>query len=248
MKTPLSKEEFTLIRQAGSILRDCMDELSKEIKEGVNTKTLEEKADEFITSRNAKAAFKGYKGFPASICASRNNVVVHGIPSEKEVLADGDIISIDVGTEYKGYFADSAKTFAIGKVSEEAKRLISVTQEALTRGIEMAKSGNHVRDISQAIQSFVESNGFNVVRAFVGHGIGRKIHEAPEVPNFCQSSKKGPVLEDGMVLAIEPMVIAGASNVRILDDGWTAVTKNGALSAHFEHTVIVNGGRPEIIT
>ena len=247
MKTPLSKEELTLIRKAGSILRDCIEELSKEIREGVNTKTLEQKADEFMASRNAKAAFKGYKGFPASICTSRNNVVVHGIPSEKEVLRDGDIISVDVGAEYEGYFADSAKTFVVGKVSKEAQRLISVTQEALTRGIEMAKSGNHIKDISRAIQSFVESNGFNVVRTFVGHGIGRKIHEAPEVPNFCQPHK-GPLLEDGAVLAIEPMVNAGTGDVRILDDGWTAVTEDGRLSAHFEHTVIIDGGSPEIIT
>lgn len=224
-----------------------MEQLSKEIKEGVNTKTLEQKADEFMASRKAKPAFKGYKGFPASICTSRNNVVVHGIPSEKEVLRDGDIISVDVGTEYEGYFADGAKTFVVGKASEEAERLISVTEEALTRGIEMAKSGNYVKDISRAIQSFVESNGFNVVRAFVGHGIGRKIHEAPEVPNFCQSHK-GCLLQDGAVLAIEPMVNAGTGNVRILDDGWTAVTEDGRLSAHFEHTVIVNGENPEIIT
>ncbi len=247
MKTPLSKEEFTLIRKAGSILRDCMEELSKEIREGVNTKTLEQKADEFMVSRNAKAAFRGYKGFPAGICTSRNNVVVHGIPSEKEVLRDGDIISIDVGAEYEGYFADSAKTFVVGRVSKVAQRLISVTQEALTRGIEMAKSGNHIKDISRAIQSFVESSGFNVVRTFVGHGIGRKIHEAPEVPNFCQPHK-GRLLEDGAVLAIEPMVNAGTADVRILDDGWTAVTEDGALSAHFEHTIIINGGSPEIIT
>ena len=225
-----------------------MEELAKEIKEGINTKTLERKADEFITSRNARAAFKGYKGFPAAICASRNNVVVHGIPSEKEVLRDGDIISIDVGAEYEGYFADSAKTFAIGKVSKEAERLISVTQDALTKGIEMAKSGGYVQDISRAIQSFVESNGFNVVRALVGHGIGRKMHEAPEVPNFCQPHNKGPLLEDGAVLAIEPMVNAGASDIRILDDGWTAVTKDGRFSAHFEHTVIVSGEKAEIIT
>jgi methionyl aminopeptidase len=247
MKTLLSQEEFTLMRKAGSILKDCMEELSKEIKEGVNTKMLEKKADEFITSQNAKAAFRGYKGFPASICASRNNVVVHGIPSEKEVLRDGDIISIDVGAEYKGYYADSAKTFTIGKSSEEAERLISVTQEALTKGIEMARSGNYVRDISRAIQTFVESNGFNVVRAFVGHGIGRKIHEPPEVPNFYQS-RKGCLLEDGMALAIEPMVNAGTGDIKILEDGWTAVTKDGALSAHFEHTIIINGGKPEVIT
>lgn len=243
----MTKDQLDLIRKAGSILKDCMSFLSGEIKEGVNTKMLEVKADEFITSRNAKAAFRGYKGFPAGICASRNNVVVHGIPSEKEVLKDGDIISIDVGAEYEGYFADSAKTFMVGRISEEAERLISVTKEALTRGIEKAKSGNHVQDISWAIQSFVESNGFSVVRAFVGHGIGEKIHQAPEIPNF-GSPHKGRIIEDGQVLAIEPMVNVGTSDVKILDDGWTALTKDGQLSAHFEHTVIINGEDAEIVT
>lgn len=243
----MSKEEIDLVRKAGSIVRGCMEVLSKEINDGVSTKTLEKKADGFIASRNARAAFRGYKGFPSSICTSRNNVVVHGIPDENEILKNGDIMSIDVGVEYEGYFADAAMTFAVGKISPDRKRLISVTEEALYKGIKMAKTGNRVQDISWAIQSFVESNGFNVVRAFVGHGIGKALHEEPEVPNFGEPHK-GALLEDGMALAIEPMVNAGKGDVEILDNGWTAVTKDGRLSAHFEHTVISNGKKPEIVT
>lgn len=245
--TLLSKEELSAVRKAGSILRKCFEAISGEIKEGVSTKAIERKTDEFITKMNARPAFRGYKGFPAAICASRNDVVVHGIPKENEILKSGDVISIDAGVEYKGCFADSAKTFAVGAISEEAKRLIRVTLEALSRGIERAKANNRVQDISWAIQSFVESNGFSVVRAFVGHGIGKKIHEEPEVPNFGRPHK-GRILEDGMVLAIEPMVNAGMPEVEILDDGWTAVTKDGALSAHFEHTVIVSGNTAEVVT
>ncbi|MGB2706410.1 MAG: type I methionyl aminopeptidase [Candidatus Omnitrophota bacterium] len=247
MSTILSRTQRELIREAGSILKDCMDSLSKEMKAGVSTKALERKAEGFIASKDAKAAFRGYRGFPSGICSSRNEVVVHGIPRKDEILEKGDIISLDIGVKYRGYFADCARTFAVGKISEEAKRLISVTKKSLDKGIEMAKSGNRVQDISWAIQSFVESNGFNVVRAFVGHGIGAKIHEEPEVPNFGRPNK-GMVLEDGMVLAIEPMVNAGTSDVRILDDGWTAVTKDGRLSAHFEDTVIINGEKAEIVT
>lgn len=247
MTTLLSKDQIDLIRKAGSIVKGCLKLLSNEIKEGVNTKTLEEKADDFIASRNARAAFRGYKGYPASICTSRNNVVVHGIPAEKEILRKGDIISIDVGVEYEGYFADAAKTYAVGRVIPEKKRLIAVAHDALYKGMKMAQAGNHVQDISWAVQSFVESHGFNVVRAFVGHGIGKKIHEEPEIPNFGQPHK-GPLLEDGMILAIEPMVNAGTSEVEILDDGWTAVTKDGRPSAHFEHTIIINGKGVEIIT
>lgn len=247
MNSVLTKEKYNHIRRAGRILKECMDALSGEIKAGISTKMLEKKADEFIASRQVGAAFRGYRGFPASICSSRNDVVVHGIPSEEDIIEEGDIISIDIGVKCEGYFADCARTFAVGKVSEEAERLICVTKGSLDRGVGMAKAGNHVEDISWAIQSFVESNGFNVVRAFVGHGIGEKIHEEPEVPNF-GSPNKGRVLKEGMVLAIEPMVNAGTGDIRILDDGWTAVTKDGRLSAHFEDTVIVNGEKAEIVT
>ena len=247
MTTILSDTQREFIREAGAILKKCMESLAKEMKPGVSTKALERKVDEFIASRGAKAAFRGYKGFPSSICSSRNKVVVHGIPREDEILEKGDIVSIDIGIKHRGYFADCARTFAVGKISGEARRLVSVTKESLNRGIGMAKAGNHVQDISWAIQSFVESNGFNVVRAFVGHGIGAKIHEEPEIPNFGRPNK-GRLLEDGMALAIEPMVNAGTAEVRIMDDGWTAVTKDGRLSAHFEDTIIVNGEKPEIIT
>ena len=247
MKQTLKENQLMFLRTAGSVLKDCLEFLSHETRPGVSTKSIELKADEFIASRNAKPAFRGYKGFPSSICASKNNVVVHGIPSEKEVLESGDILSVDVGVKYKGYFADAARTFPVGKISEDAEKLIAVTKEALKRGIRMAKRGNRIGDISWAIQSYVESNGFSVVRAFVGHGIGKNLHEEPEVPNFGEPNK-GKMLEDGMALAIEPMVNAGTDDVKILDDGWTAVTKDSALSAHFENTVIINGKSPEIVT
>jgi len=243
----LSEEELTYIKKAGHVLKECFALISEEIREGISTKSLEDKAHDFIVSRGAKAAFRGYKGYPASICVSRNNVVVHGIPSVKETLKKGDIISIDMGAEVNGCFADSARTYSVGGISNEAERLISVTREALYKGIEQAKHGNHVQDISWGIQSFVEARGYNVVRAFVGHGIRRRIHEEPEIPNFGQP-RHGKVLEDGMVLAIEPMVNIGTSDVNILEDGWTAVTKDGQLSAHFEHTVIVKGENAEIVT
>jgi len=243
----LSPDELNNIRKAGAILKNCMDDLSGEVREGMTTKMLERKADSFISQKSAKPAFRGYKGYPAAICASRNNVVVHGIPSDDEILQEGDIVSLDLGVEYKGYYADSARTFKVGRVSQEASRLVSVTLEALSKGIEMAKHGNRIEDISWAIQSYVESNGFNVVRAFVGHGIGKNIHEEPEVPNFGQPHK-GRIIENGMVLAIEPMVNAGRADIEILDDGWTAVTKDRSLSAHFEHTVIINGQKAEVVT
>ena len=247
MSCPLTKEELDLVRKAGSILRECMDRLADEIKEGRSTLWLERKADSIISQRNARAAFKGYKGFPRAICTSLNKVVVHGIPSESDILKDGDIVGIDVGVEYKGCYADSAKTFKVGKVSPEAERLVSVTEEALSRGIAEAKKDNHIQDISWSIQSFVESSGFSVVRSFVGHGIGKNIHEEPEIPNFGEPHK-GRTIKDGMVLAIEPMVNAGAPEVEIMEDGWTAVTKDRKLSCHFEHTVIVNPENTEIVT
>ena len=243
----LRKDERDLMRKAGTILKEAMDVLSGEINPGISTKELEQKADKLINSRNAKAAFRGYKGFPASICTSRNDVVVHGIPSTEERLEAGDIIGIDIGVGYGGFFVDAARTFKVGQVTPETERLILVAEEALFRGIKAAKEGNHIQDISWAIQSFVEANGFSIVRAFVGHGIGKKIHEPPEVPNFGRPHK-GRLLENGMALAIEPMVNVGTCDVEILEDDWTAVTKDGRPSAHFEHTIIVDGEKPEIVT
>ena len=243
----LSKREKKLVRKAGEIVRKCFDTLAEDMREGVSTKALDDKASAFILSNGAKPAFLGYKGYPASICVSRNNVVVHGIPSEKETIAAGDMVSIDIGVNCDGYYADAAKTFLVGSAKADARKLTEVTRSALYRGIEKACAGNRVSDISHEIQTFVESNGYNVVRTFVGHGIGSQIHEKPEIPNF-GPPHKGCVLEDGMALAIEPMVNLGGSEVDILEDGWTAVTKDKSLSAHFEHTVIVNGKKAEIVT
>ncbi len=247
MSAGLSTSELDSLRRAGSILRKCLLELSGMIKPGVTTKTLDEKAEKFIRTHRARPAFKGYKGYPATICASRNNVVVHGIPSDTEKVTEGDIISVDVGVECDGVFADGAKTFAVGRIKPEAQNLMNVTLRALDLGIEKAVSGNRVQDISWAIQSFVESNGFSVVRVFVGHGIGKKIHEDPEVPNFGKPNE-GRVLQNGMTLAIEPMVNEGLPDIEIADDGWTAVTKDKKLSAHFEHTIIVRNDKAEIVT
>ncbi|MBN1353692.1 MAG: type I methionyl aminopeptidase [Candidatus Omnitrophica bacterium] len=243
----LTDEELNYIRKAGKILRGCLDFLSFEIKPGVCTKKLDALASDFIVKNNAKPAFRGYKGFPASICTSLNDVVVHGIPSNTEIAKEGDIISVDVGVAYKGCFADGAETFAVGAISQAARRLIEITKEALKKGVAMAGEGRHVEDISWAIQSFVETNNFTVVRMFVGHGIGRKMHQEPEVPNFGHPGK-GALLKNGIALAIEPMVNEGSADVKILEDGWTAVTKDHKLSAHFEHTVIVGERDGEIIT
>ena len=224
-----------------------MRELGKLIRAGISTQELDDFAERRIRELNARPAFKGYRGYPASICASINNEVVHGIPSKDKILKEGDIISIDLGVEYKGYYGDIAYTFAVGKVSGSARRLMEVTRCALYEGISKAIAGNRIGDISYAIQSYVESRGYSVVRKFVGHGIGRAMHEEPEIPNFGLPGV-GPILRNGMVLAIEPMVNEGTHEVQILEDGWTAVTKDGKLSAHFEHTVLIKGEEPEILT
>ena len=241
-----SKDEIGQIRQAGRILAITLEKLKKCAKPGIQTKELDEIAREEIIKRNGYPAFKGYKGFPGNICASVNETVVHGIPSDRK-LRDGDIVSIDVGVRFRDYYADGAITVGVGKVSETAARLIEVTKKALYIGIENAKAGSHLTDLSNAIQQFVESNGFGVVRALVGHGIGTRIHEEPEIPNFGKPGM-GPVLEPGMVLAIEPMVNAGTFEVETLDDGWSIVTKDRKLSAHFEHTVAITEKGAEILT
>ncbi|HHW29273.1 MAG TPA: type I methionyl aminopeptidase [Syntrophomonadaceae bacterium] len=241
-----SAQEITYMRQAGKVVAETLYELGKRVKPGVTTGELNEFADEFIRKCGCVPAFLNYQGFPASICTSINNEVVHGIPGLRK-LENGDIISIDVGAFYRGYCGDAAYTFPVGDISPEAERLIEVTKQSLYVGIEKAVSGNRIGDIGAAIQTFVEDNGYNVVRAFVGHGIGQKMHEDPQVPNF-GTPGRGPRLEPGMTLAIEPMVNIGTYDVAIMPNKWTVVTKDGSLSAHFEHTVLVTGGKPEILT
>lgn len=241
-----SNEEIDQIRKAGRIVAATLAKLKKCAKAGVSTEYLDRIAEEEISKHGAYAAFKNYKGYPANICASVNEAVVHGIPSARR-LVEGDILSLDVGVRCGNFFADAAITVGIGDIRDEAKKLIKITEESLYRGIENARFGRRLSDISASIQSHVESNGFSVVRSFVGHGIGEKIHEEPEIPNYGPANK-GPRLEKGMILAIEPMVNEGTFEVEILEDAWTAVTKDRKLSAHFEHTVAVGDGEPDILT
>lgn len=217
------------------------------VREGVTTKELDLFAEEFIRSKGGKPAFKGYRGYPASICASVNEQVVHGIPSSSVALKNGDIISIDLGVIFNGLIGDAALTIPVGNIPSNVEKLISVTREALSRGVKQAKAGHKVSDISAAVQQHVEKNGFSVVRAFVGHGLGKSLHEEPQIPNYVV--KQGDsILKKGMVIAIEPMVNEGGFEVTLLKDGWTAVTADGSISAHFEHTLIVGERGPEVLT
>lgn len=241
-----SEHEIELIRESGRIVKLILENLKKETRPGVTTLSLESIAKDVMAAHGAKSAFKDFRGYPAYICTSINEQVVHGIP-DKTVLKSGDIVSIDIGIEKDGYFADGAMTFAIGKISQNALRLMKVAEESLYRGIEKAVEGNRLFDISYAIQQHVESHGYSVVRDFVGHGIGKKLHEDPAIPNFGKPDT-GPRLKNGMVLAIEPMINEGAYDVEILDDGWTAVAKDRLLSAHFEHTICVTGSESIILT
>lgn len=247
MITCKSQRELAYMKDAGRIAARAHEELAKAIRPGVTTKELDEIAADFILSRGGRPAFKGLYDFPANICTSINEEVVHGIPSPYRRLQEGDIISIDIGVELNGYFGDCARTFPVGDVSEAARELLRVAEEALYRGIAEARVGRRLSDISHAIQSYVEAHGFSVVREFVGHGIGTSMHEEPQVPNFGPPGR-GPRLKPGMTLAIEPMVNMGTHEVVTLDDNWTVVTKDLSLSAHFEHTVAVTNGRPEILT
>lgn len=241
------REEIIKIRECGKYLKQIFLQLERRIKAGISTLQLDKEAENLIRSVGAEPAFKGYKGYPAAICASVNEVVVHGIPSDKVILSEGDIVAIDVGIRKNGYFTDAAKTFAIGEIDNEATRLVKVTKRSLEEAIKQAVAGNHLYDISNVIESIAKQEGFEEVRMFVGHGIGTKLHESPEVPNWGEKGK-GPVLEEGLVLAIEPMINAGTRNVRILPDKWTAVTQDGRLSAHFEDTIIVGRKKAEILT
>ncbi|EKQ52155.1 MULTISPECIES: type I methionyl aminopeptidase [unclassified Clostridium] len=239
-------DEIAIMRKAGRILGETLLLLEKEVKPGITTANLDRIAEEFITKHGAKPSFKGLYGFPSSLCISVNEQVIHGFPGEY-VLKEGDIVSIDCGAFYDGFHGDAARTFPVGNISVEAQKLIDITRESFFHGIKFAREGNKLTDISHGIQSYVEAAGFSVVRDFVGHGIGRKVHEDPNVPNFGKSGR-GPKLVEGMVLAIEPMVNAGTYKVKTLKDGWTVVTADASLSAHYENTVAILSDGPEILT
>jgi len=241
-----SEKDLKMLKDAGKILARIMQRLRDFIKVGVSTVEIDQLTEELIRKAGVIPAFKGYKGFPANICTSINEEIVHGIPSKRK-LKEGDIISLDLGINYEGYFSDVAITIMVGEVNSRAKKLIEVTKNALFEGIKQAYAENYLSDISYAIQSYVEKYGFSVVRQFVGHGIGRSLHEEPEIPNF-GPPHHGPIIKSSMVFAIEPMVNMGTWESKILDNGWTAVTKDGLLSAHFEHTIAVTKNGPEILT
>ena len=242
-----SPREITLMREAGQILVAAMRMCRDLVKPGVSTLEIDREVEALIRERRAKPAFKGYRGFPATICASINEEVVHGIPAATRRLEEGDIVGLDLGAIVDGYYADAAMTLPVGEVSERARRLIEVTREALDLAIAQARPGRRLGDVSAAVQRHAERAGFGVVRSFVGHGIGRALHEDPQVPNFGEPGK-GPLLRPGMVLAIEPMVTMGHWEVRVLKDRWTAVTEDGSLAAHFEDTVAVTDAEPDVLT
>lgn len=242
-----TREELAVMRRAGAVVGGTLAVLAAKVAPGLTTGEIDRMARAELKARGAEPAFLGYHGFPGVICVSINSEVVHGIPSDKRVLKDGDIVGLDFGAVIDGWFADSAVTVPVGKISPEAERLIRVTRESLDKGIAAVVSGARVGDIGAAVQAHAEAAGYSVVREFVGHGIGRALHEEPPVPNYGKAGT-GPRLKPGMTIAIEPMVNAGGAGVRTLEDGWTAVTQDGRLSAHFEHTVCVTDGAPVIMT
>lgn len=241
-----SAAEIEKMRAANQVVSDVLAELAAMVAPGVTTADLDEAAERLVRAAGAQPAFKGYRGYPATLCASVNEQVVHGIPANRK-LRDGDIISLDMGVKLNGFFGDSAITVPVGRVSDEVMQLLRVTQEALDKGIEQVRPGGRISDIGHAIQQHVESNGFSVVREFVGHGIGAALHEEPQIANYGDPGR-GPRLAEGMVLAIEPMVNMGRPAVKVLADGWTAVTRDGSLSAHFEHTVAVTKDGSSVLT
>ena len=242
-----SSRELGHMRAAGRILAEVKERLKALVRPGASTKDIDEDIESFIVGKGAVSAFKGYRGYPATVCTSINNEVVHGIPSAKRKLKDGDIIGLDLGCIVEGYYGDCAITLPVGPVPERVQELLDVTRESLDKAIVQCRAGNRIGDISHAVQAHCESHGFGVVRAFVGHGIGRSLHEEPQVPNFGEAGR-GPLLKAGMVLAIEPMVTMGSWEVRVLEDGWTAVTADGSLAAHFEDTIAITGNGPEVLT
>ena len=235
------------MRQAGRIVAEVLAALQERVRPGINTAELDELAYQIITKHKAIPSFKGYRGFPASLCASINEEVVHGIPNKKRYLEEGDIVSFDVGAIYQGYHGDAAVTVGVGEITEAAKELLAVTAGALAAGIAQSRAGNRTGDVSWAIQDYAESRGYSVVREYTGHGIGLQMHEDPQIPNYGQR-KRGILLKPGMTFALEPMVNVGDWHTRVLADNWTVVTRDGKLSAHFEHTIAVTEGEPEILT
>jgi methionyl aminopeptidase len=241
------EESVARIRESAQLVARSLRLVEREVRPGVSTLKLDRLVEEFIRSEGGEPAFKGYRGFPASICASVNEEVVHGIPSPKRVLEEGDVISVDIGVRKDGFYGDAARTFAVGGISPEAARLLEATERALHRGIEQARPGNHLSDISHAVEEEAKRGGYGIVRALVGHGVGRELHEEPQIPNYGPAGQ-GPLIRAGMVFAIEPMVNQGTGEVITLADQWTVVTADRKLSAHFEHTVAVREGGPEILS
>jgi methionyl aminopeptidase len=242
-----SAREIGLMRTGGHLLADVMERLRETVKPGLSTLEIDEDVESFIRARGAIPAFKGYRGFPATVCISINEEVVHGIPSAHRRIKEGDIVGLDLGCIVEGYYADCAFTLAIGDVPPKVQQLLDVTRESLDVAITQCHAGRRLSDVSHAVQTHVERQGFAVVRAFVGHGIGRALHEDPQIPNFGDPGR-GPQLRAGMVLAIEPMVTMGSWEVKVLEDGWTAVTRDGSLAAHFEHTIAITETGPEVLT
>lgn len=242
-----SEREIALLREAGRIVALCHEEMRKQVRPGVSTWELDQICEKIIRDNGATPSFKGYGGFPSAVCASVNEVVVHGFPSKKQILKEGDIIALDIGACYKGYHGDSAWSYAVGKISEADQKLMQVTHDSLFKGLEMVREGVHLGDVSAAIGDYATSFGYGVVEDFTGHGVGRNLHEDPAIFNF-GTPGTGPILKEGMVLAIEPMINAGTKRIRILSDGWTAVTRDRSKSAHFEHTIVVRKDGYEILT
>ena len=242
-----SEREIELMAEAGKILERVHNELEKALHPGMSTKDIDTLGEKIIRSYGCIPSFLNYNGYPASICVSVNQEVVHGIPDKHRIIHEGDIVSLDAGVIYKGYHSDAARTHAVGEVSEEAKKLIQVTKECFFEGIKYAKAGNHLFDISGAIGDYAEEHGYGVVRDLCGHGIGTHLHEAPEIPNF-RMNRKGMLLKAGMTLAIEPMITAGGHEVDWLDDDWTVVTRDGSLAAHYENTVLITEGEPKLLS
>jgi len=242
-----TEQEIELMRESCRLLGIVHKEMESQIRPGISTKEIDIMCDTLIRKLGGIPNFKNYNGYPASVCVSVNDEVVHGIPTKHRILREGDIVSLDMGMIYKGYHSDAARTHAVGEITPEARQLIEVTKQSFFEGIKMAKAGNHLHDISNAIAAYVKPYGYGIVRDLVGHGIGTQLHEDPQIPNFAQL-RRGPKLRAGMTLAIEPMINMGRADVEWLDDGWTVVSEDGSLSAHYENTILITEGEPEILT